>query len=301
MEKRKGLRVAMSAAMALAGLEGLVSKANADIFIKTEISRTNPGCEKTPLEGPCKLIADGSTIYQMNVRVDTTDHPAARINFSGWNINVPNYIEIVEATLPNGTFELPIYCEEGPSGNENDFFSPQPLPEPPFNGKMNPTSNCVTSDVIEEKLSGNIRNIDVTNKEDFYRGPSDRDFSNGLLGVYYFRVNEGTLPQSGNFNMNAVAFYDNNSQQYLDCATQDCCGYPEYCDNLIDISNDTYTIVAPGCLEDLDGSGRVEAYDLAILLGGWGPNPGDPADFDNDDDVDAADLAQLLGSWGPCP
>jgi hypothetical protein len=30
------------------------------------------------------------------------------------------------------------------------------------------------------------------------------------------------------------------------------------------------------------------------------PGPDCPADFDGDGDVDAADLAVLLGSWGPC-
>ena len=51
---------------------------------------------------------------------------------------------------------------------------------------------------------------------------------------------------------------------------------------------------------DLDDNGTVGAFDLAILLGAWGPNPGHPADFNGDDMVNAFDLAQLLGNWGPC-
>ncbi len=54
------------------------------------------------------------------------------------------------------------------------------------------------------------------------------------------------------------------------------------------------------CAADFDGDNRVSAFDLAILLGSWGPCEGCPADFDDDGDVDAADLAQLLGNWGPC-
>lgn len=59
------------------------------------------------------------------------------------------------------------------------------------------------------------------------------------------------------------------------------------------------------CLGDLDGDGNVNAADLAILLGDWGPyGPCPPyvaGDIQQDCDVDAADLAELLGAWGPCP
>ena len=54
------------------------------------------------------------------------------------------------------------------------------------------------------------------------------------------------------------------------------------------------------CPADFDHDGTVSAFDLAILLGAWGPNPGHPADFNGDNVVNAADLAQLLGDWGPC-
>lgn len=70
---------------------------------------------------------------------------------------------------------------------------------------------------------------------------------------------------------------------------------------------------------DLDGDGSVDAADLAILLGSWGPcppgppgsagptgpgGPGGPAgedcpgDLDGDNTVGPADLAFLLGQWG---
>ena len=55
------------------------------------------------------------------------------------------------------------------------------------------------------------------------------------------------------------------------------------------------------CPADLDGNGEVGPFDLALLLGNWGPCAGCPADFNGDDVVDAADLALLLGSWGSCP
>ncbi|MCH8031041.1 MAG: hypothetical protein IIB09_04400, partial [Bacteroidetes bacterium] len=52
---------------------------------------------------------------------------------------------------------------------------------------------------------------------------------------------------------------------------------------------------------DVACDGSVSAFDLALLLGSWGPcpDPGDcPADLDGDGSVGAADLAFLLGSWG---
>ncbi len=68
--------------------------------------------------------------------------------------------------------------------------------------------------------------------------------------------------------------------------------------------------IGPDCPSDLSGDGQTEAYDLALLLGAWGPcsepcTPGDPddtcaADLSGDCVVEAYDLAILLGAWGPC-
>ncbi len=64
---------------------------------------------------------------------------------------------------------------------------------------------------------------------------------------------------------------------------------------------DPASIPGDGCAgADIDDSGQVDAADLAVLLGAWGPNPGHTADLNGDGSVDAADLAQLLGQWGPC-
>lgn len=46
---------------------------------------------------------------------------------------------------------------------------------------------------------------------------------------------------------------------------------------------------------DLDGNGRVDASDLAILLAHWG-GPG-RGDIDGNGTVDAADLSEVLGRW----
>lgn len=59
--------------------------------------------------------------------------------------------------------------------------------------------------------------------------------------------------------------------------------------------------VVPPCPADLSGDGVINASDLALLLGAWGPNPGHPADLTDDGIVNASDLALLLGAWGGCP
>ena len=68
-----------------------------------------------------------------------------------------------------------------------------------------------------------------------------------------------------------------------------------------DIPGDQFFVVAGGggssCPADLDGSGSVDASDLATLLGAW-DTPG--ADIDDSGNTDASDLAILLGSWGDC-
>ncbi len=68
---------------------------------------------------------------------------------------------------------------------------------------------------------------------------------------------------------------------------------------------------AQACPGDIDDSGVVDAADVALLLGAWGPcpkpceegDPGDtcPADLNGDCVVEAFDLALLLGAWGLCP
>lgn len=73
----------------------------------------------------------------------------------------------------------------------------------------------------------------------------------------------------------------------------------------------TVVIVQGTCFADFDHNGQVDAFDLAVLLGNWGPCqepcvPGKPsetcpADLDPNCNVSAFDLALLLGAWGPCP
>ncbi len=71
-----------------------------------------------------------------------------------------------------------------------------------------------------------------------------------------------------------------------------------------DVENGLFIInvdPAAGPSPDLDNDGDVDAFDLALLLGSWGPCADCqvcPADLNGDCTVGAADLAFLLGSWG---
>jgi hypothetical protein len=86
----------------------------------------------------------------------------------------------------------------------------------------------------------------------------------------YQAVDERDVPISSSFNG-------------MDVAVESCNGGP------------------PPCPADLDGSGAVNGFDLALLLGSWGPCAGCLADLDDNNIVNGFDLALLLGSWGPCP
>ncbi len=59
------------------------------------------------------------------------------------------------------------------------------------------------------------------------------------------------------------------------------------------------------CPWDSNGDGTVGAFDLAVLLGNWGPlGVGSDVrclDANGDGLIGAFDLAHLLGNWGPCP
>ncbi len=142
-------------------------------------------------------------------------------------------------------------------------------------------------------------------------------------------INETIPPHSEDCNDNAVPDEcDIDSGRALDCngnGVPDSCdiavGMPDCNDNSVPDECDIADGTSPDddgngipdeceCPADLSGDGEIEAFDLAILLGAWGPcpepcKPGDPADtcaadLSGDCQVEAFDLAILLGAWGPC-
>ncbi len=72
--------------------------------------------------------------------------------------------------------------------------------------------------------------------------------------------------------------------------------------NIVEAGLDAFALRSYLCAQpvtaDLNGDAVVDAADLALLLGSWGPCPAAcPADLNGDGGVDAADLAMLLGNW----
>ncbi len=67
------------------------------------------------------------------------------------------------------------------------------------------------------------------------------------------------------------------------------------------VSDSALLTVTEDCTADFDDDGAVGPFDLALVLGFWGPNPDHPADLNGDGVVGPFDLALLLLAWGPCP
>ena len=76
--------------------------------------------------------------------------------------------------------------------------------------------------------------------------------------------------------------------------------FTDFTANADDFADEGTCVAAPPCTGDVDGSGAVDAADLAAVLGAWGASTG-AADVNGDGSVDAADLAAALGAWGACP
>ncbi len=54
------------------------------------------------------------------------------------------------------------------------------------------------------------------------------------------------------------------------------------------------------CIGDLSGDGTVDAHDLALMLGNYGPCRGCEEDLSGDNYVDEADIDLLFTIWGSC-
>ena len=135
----------------------------------------------------------------------------------------------------------------------------------------------------------------------------------------HFRWGQRPADGSGDFHSSGEVNTD-DLYYFQECLTTEAGGWPGCAWTDMDFDGDvdctdwelflqvwTDPADPPGMPEcavppDFDGDGQVGAFDLAILLGSWGPcldPPANcPADLDADGFVNAFDLAMLLGSWG---
>ena len=78
---------------------------------------------------------------------------------------------------------------------------------------------------------------------------------------------------------------------------------PGSCDVIVELDIPIECAASCGsCPTDTDDDGETGAFDLAVLLGNWGPvDAGECLDNDSSGSINAFDLAVLLGNWGQCP
>lgn len=122
------------------------------------------------------------------------------------------------------------------------------------------------------------------------------------LGRLFFSNGEFSLGRLFSFDADLTARWDVPVTNInIGGPALGCCGTLVVCGVSTDVrAYRSGPAEACSCPADLNGDGTVNASDLALLLGAWGPNIGHPADLNNDGAVGPADLALLLGSWGSC-
>jgi hypothetical protein len=116
-------------------------------------------------------------------------------------------------------------------------------------------------------------------------GPSGPEVNGGWFHKEFLLANVAGLELTDQFRIRFTAS-DTNPQSIVEAGVDHVRLFAFECED--------------PCPADLSGDGDVDPEDLALLLGAWGPNPGNPADLDGDDQVGPADLAILLGNWGAC-
>lgn len=134
----------------------------------------------------------------------------------------------------------------------------------------------------------------------------------------YIRYGTIPIPASGDFDsggqVDSFDFYflqeclTSPSGSWVGCAwadmdfdgDTDCDDWTLFVAAWTDPADPPIVVECMCAMADLNETNAVDAADLALLLGAWGPNPSHPADLNNDGSVNASDLALLLGAWGPC-
>lgn len=150
--------------------------------------------ETYPVQSTWK--ADGTTIYEVQVRADSTDIPTKKIRSAEWDFTVPSelesYLTFVGSSKPSTA---------NPSTNPNDAF---------YNLSMNSSFNRVDSIISSGELDDNAR---LTNPST--NGFQNIDFEHGILGSYFFTLATNTPKGDYNFGLHSIYFYDTDSVGYV--------------------------------------------------------------------------------------
>ncbi len=160
-----------------------------------------------------------------------------------------------------------------------------------------------TEEPTPHDLDGNQRFVDDPNTDD--TGFGDPPIVD--MGAYEFQFQDSCadddgdgrvtichIPPGNPGNAHTISVGARAVPAHL--AHGDSCGPCEEDDGLLLRAGESEV-----CSADVNGDGAAGPFDLAILLGAWGPCEGCPTDFNADGVVNAADLAQVLGAWGMCP
>jgi len=256
----KGLKKKIAIGTAsLAMMTGLADNSFADINIWTSV--------------PAEVVADGQTEYRMDVYADTTEPDIAntQIESAEWDVIVPEGIDITGAELPD---------TNNPSQNPNDFY---------YNFFMFAPYNAVDSTMdSKRKLTFNVRMVDKN------EGPTSKT---GILGSYYFTVNEGETGTK-NFELDRVCFGDTNFPEpnsfhyYKD--------YPAIWG--VQAHNEEFTIKRPALEGDANGDCVVNILDLIKIrnLLGADVESGDnsKADVNKDGRINILDMVYVRNRLG---
>ncbi len=208
--------------------------------------------------------------YQVDVRLDSTEFPNAKIGAADWKVFVPGYFTLVEpiAQLPssNDFFE----------GYTMDFNMVDNTPIAKNGGYQLEANGRSTWGVhAPSNRTGDLENIFVRVNDDAPVGYKD------LINV----PNAG-LTSSNNFGLYGVNIGDTDGGLY------------KYSSGNLTVFNPGFYIHAFN--GDTDDDGDVDLTDLGILAGNYGAlsdatwNMGN---FDNDGDVDLTDLGLLAGNY----
>src|SRR3989344_4092832 len=118
-----------------------------------------------------RLVADGTTIYKLDINVDSTEFPDKKINSTNWDVYLPPFFSFVNASLPS----------------INDFFD---------GFSMDPAWNFVDS-TPSSAYGGNLLDMNTRNTLPVNNGPLNRI---GNLENIYFTVNINAPIGSNNPN-----------------------------------------------------------------------------------------------------